>query len=206
MAQLVTDIYKAAFGRLRTWPFWRNMIVYFCVFSLIGHLIEWPYCAIGAAFFNSVDWSDEVLANPLKPFMVYGIGIVMCAIFLAPFKDDLLARRKKRWQALLEFFVLAVILGMIMELVQGFTQNQPVDGVYPLWDVHDYPGNILGQAWIVNDLFLGAVFTFATWHIYPMCEKRIAQIPPKHANKNCAIIAVGFIVLVLVTYGIIPIG
>ena len=201
---IFAEEYRKSFAQLNTWPFWRNMIVYFCVFSLLGHLIEWPYCAIGATFFNSVSWTDEVLANPFKPFMVYGIGIIMCAILLAPIKSSLERIHAKGWQALLVFFVFGVFLGMAMELIQGFLQNQPdANGVYPLWDVHDYPGNILGQAWIVNDIMLGAVFTFATWHIFPMCEKRMAQlraISEDKADMNVAIIFVAFAIITVITY------
>ena len=204
----IGQAYKTQFARLKTWPFLRNLIVYFCVFSVVGHLIEWPYCAIGATFFNSVSWTDEVLANPLKPFMVYGFGIVICALLLAPIKDGLMKIHAKTWQALLVFFIMSVFLGMAMELIQGFLQNQPDEfGNYPLWDVHDYPGNILGQAWIVNDIMLGAVFSFATWHIYPMSEKRLLEldaISPKEADRNMIFIAVVFFIITFVTYVMIP--
>ena len=203
----IGEAYRKRLKQLATWPFWRSMIVLFCVASLLGHLIEWPYCAAGAAFFNSVSWSDEVLANPFKPFMVYGIGIVACSVLLVPLKDGLRACFDKPWKALLTFYILGVFLGMGMELAQGFTQNQPdANGVYPLWDVHDYPGNILGQAWIVNDLLLGAVFTVAAWHICPMCEMRLEQlnnISSLEANRNAAFVACVFLVLTVVTYFVV---
>ena len=180
------------------------MVVYFCFFSLIGHLLEWPYCYIGATFFNSMDPLAEVITNPFKPFLVYGFGIVACAIFLAPLKDWLLERMPKGWQALLIFYIFSIFLGMAGELIQGFLQNQPVNGVYPLWDVSNYPGNILGQAWIVNDILLGVVFTFATWHIYPMCELRLNTLQGHRAEINAIIVLVIWAILMYVTYVIIP--
>lgn len=185
----------------RTWAFWRCAIVLFCSMSVIGHtLIEWPYCALGATFFNTVSWTDEVLANPLKPFLVYGVGILLCYVLLIPLRDALLKRFPKKWQALLAFYIIGVFLGMAGELIQGFLQNQPVDGVYPLWDVHDYPGNILGQAWIVNDILLGALITIATWHIVPKCLNQLSKMDEKQSNYNVVIVAVGFTALMLVTY------
>ena len=106
------------------------MIIFFCVFSVVGHLVEWPYCWIGMTFFGSVDPTDEVLANPFKPFFVYGIGIVLCCIFLEPFRAFLLKKFGNPWKALAVFYVVSVFLGMVFELTQGFLQNQPVNGVY----------------------------------------------------------------------------
>ena len=28
----------------RTWAFWRSLIVALCVFSIVGHWLEIPYC------------------------------------------------------------------------------------------------------------------------------------------------------------------
>ena len=189
--------------RLKTWQFWRAMIVCFCAFSVVGHLLEWVYCFNGVTFFNSMDPDAEVLTNPFKPFFVYGIGMVICATLLDPVKWWMLSRFKSRKTALLAFYIMSVFLGMAGELIQGFLQNQPVNGVYPLWDVSIYPGNILGQAWIVNDIFIGAVITIAVWLIYPAISKRIGRLPDKRANIQCAIILALFLLLVAVTYGFI---
>ena len=155
------------FSRLLTWPFWRTMILYFCIVSVVGHLIEYPYCWLGMTLFGSVDPTSEVLANPFKPFFVYGVGIVLCCVLLEPFRGFLLRRFSRPVVALLVFYVVSVFIGMVFELTQGFLQNQPVDGVYPLWDVSDHPGNILGQAWIVNDIFIGLLITFIVWVVLP---------------------------------------
>ena len=32
------------FNRPRSWAFWRNLIMYFCVFSVVGHWLEAGYC------------------------------------------------------------------------------------------------------------------------------------------------------------------
>ena len=193
-----------SFRRLTSSRFWYNMLIYFCVFSVVGHTcIEWPYCWFGATFLGTLEPTAEVLTNPFKPFFVYGFAMIFIGIFTDPLKDMLRERCSKTWQALLIFYVLAIFMGMAGELIQGFLQNQPVNGVYPLWDVHDLPGNILGQAWIVNDIGFGAVITLATWVIYPACEKLMSALTGRRARINAIVIVTGFIALCLVTYGII---
>ena len=58
----------------RTWAFWRNIIIYFCVFSVVGHWMEAAYCTLirfgmipGTYDPNSQIWSDWLL-----PLIVYG--------------------------------------------------------------------------------------------------------------------------------------
>ena len=200
------ESFSAHLEYVKTKEFWRNMIVYFCAFSILGHLVEWPYVWAGATFFGSVDPHAEILTNPFKPFFVYGFAIVLCAVFIVPLKDALLRKCKRPGVALLIFYIISVFIGMAMELGQGFLQNQPdpVTGAYPLWDVHDYPGNILGQAWIVNDILLGLVIVIAVWHMYPMCELRLNQLEGRRANINAAIIVAITVVITIITYVIIP--
>lgn len=194
----------ASFRRVATKRFWYNMVIYFCVFSVVGHTcIEWPYCWFGATFFGTLDPTAEVLTNPFKPFFVYGFAVILIGVFADPLKDALRSRFGKLWQALLVFYILSIFMAMAGELIQGFLQNQPVDGVYPLWDVHDLPGNILGQAWIVNDIGFGLVITFATWVIYPACEKLMGALTGRGARINLYIVVSLFVLLCLVTYGIV---
>ena len=188
------------FSRLRTWPFWRAMILYFCIVSVVGHLIEYPYCWLGMTFFGSVDPTSEVLTNPFKPFFVYGVGVVLCCVLLEPFRELLLRRFSRPSAALLVFYVVSVFIGMAFELTQGFLQNQPVDGVYPLWDVSDYPGNILGQAWIVNDIFIGALITLIVWVVLPWANGLVDRLSERTANCLCAIVVVATAILTVLTY------
>ena len=188
------------FSRLRTWPFWRTMILYFCIVSVVGHLIEYPYCWLGMTFFGSVDPTSEVLTNPFKPFFVYGVGVVLCCVLLEPFRGLLLRRFSRPSTALLVFYVVSVFIGMVFELTQGFLQNQPVDGVYPLWDVSDYPGNILGQAWIVNDIFIGALITLIVWVVLPWANGLVERLNDAAANRLCAIVVAATAVLTVLTY------
>lgn len=103
--------------------------------------------------------------------------------------------------AALEFFVTTVLVCMAMELAMGFLLNQPdAAGNYPLWDNSQLPGNILGQAWIVNDIGLGAVAMLYTWAIYPLCQKALAKVPIRIMHPIAAIVVVGFVALCVVKF------
>ena len=64
---------------LGTWPFWRNLAVYSCVFSLVGHWLEIIYCTF-MDLFGIVDEDSLVWNDPFYPFLVYGVGCVVCAV------------------------------------------------------------------------------------------------------------------------------
>ncbi|KGI72740.1 putative ABC transporter permease [Eggerthella lenta] len=140
-----------------SFAFWRNLAVYFCVFSVLGHWMEIVYCSFMNVF-GIVDADSLVWDDPMYPFLVYGVGVVVCALVLMPLKTALVARRATLVSAGIQFFAVTVVVCMLMELAMGFMLNQPnAAGEYPLWDNSQLPFNILGQAWLVNDLALAAV-------------------------------------------------
>ena len=180
---------------LGTWPFWRNLAVYFCVFSLVGHWLEIIYCTF-MDLFGIVDEDSLVWDDPFYPFLVYGVGCVVCAVALLPLKDRLLRRCSTRTRAIAAFFLITVAVCMVMELGMGLLLNQPdATGEYPLWDNSELPLNILGQAWLVNDVVLGAVAMLYTWFIYPWCEKTLAHVPRRAMDVVAIAVVAGFVVL-----------
>ena len=181
--------------QVRSWAFWRNLAVYFCVFSVVGHWMEIAYCSF-MDLFGIVDEDSLVWADPFYPFLVYGVGVAVCAIVLVPLRDWLLARRRTRWGAGVEFFIIAVGACLVMELGMGLLLNQPNElGEYPLWDNSALPLNVLDQAWLVNDLALGAVAMLFTWVVYPLCERALARVQPRVMDAAAAATVVGFAVL-----------
>lgn len=183
-----------------TWAFWRNLAVYFCTFSVVGHWLEIVYCSF-MQLFGIVDADSLVWDDPWYPFLVYGVGVAVCAILLAPLKERLIQHRRTLWGAAVQFFIITVIVCMLMELAMGFMLNQPnAAGVYPLWDNSDLPLNILEQAWLVNDLVLGIVAMFYTWVAYPLCEKLLAKVPSRVMNVVAILIVVSFVILCVVQF------
>lgn len=185
-----------------SWESWRNLAVYFCVFSVVGHWLEIVYCSF-MNLFGIVDPDSLVWDDPMYPFLVYGVGVVVCAIALLPLKAALVDRRKTVGGAAAQFYVCTVMVCMLMELTMGFLLNQPdASGEYPLWDNSELPFNVFDQAWLVNDVALGAVAMLFTWVIYPLCEKGLAKVPPRIMNVASAIVVVSFVVLCIVKFSV----
>lgn len=183
-----------------TWPFWRNLAVYFCVFSVAGHWMEIAYCSFMDQF-GIVDADSLVWDDPFYPFLVYGIGAVICTVFLIPLKEQLVKRCRTLAGAGVLFFAVMVVVCMAMELAMGFMLNQPdATGEYPLWDNSELPLNILGQAWLVNDLALGAVAVLYCWLVYPLCEKLLAKVPPRIMDVASVLVVIGFVALCAVKF------
>ena len=191
------------FYRPRTWGFWRNLIIYFCVFSVVGHWMEAGYCTLirfglipGIYDPNSQIWSDW-----LYPFCVYGFGAVACVLLLFPVENFLQKHLKGHALPLALSFVVNALVCTGIELAMGLMLNQPgPDGAYPLWDNSQLPLNVLGQAWLVNDMALGAVAMLYTWCVYPLCEKALAKVPPRAMNALAASVVVCFAALCAVKF------
>ena len=183
-----------------TFVYWRNLVLYFCIFSVVGHWMEIAYCSF-MNIFGIVDADSLVWDDPFYPFLVYGIGTAICSLVLVPIRNGLVKRHKTVKAAAIHFYVITVLVCMLMELAMGFMLNQPdAFGNYPLWDNSQLPLNILGQAWLVNDVALGAVAMLYTWIIYPLCQRALGKIPYRVINGLSAVIIVGFIVLCIVKF------
>ncbi|MDR1359046.1 MAG: hypothetical protein LBJ48_06840, partial [Coriobacteriales bacterium] len=106
-----------------TWAFWRNLAVYFCAFSVIGHWLEIVYCSF-MSIFGIVDADSLVWDDPMYPFLVYGVGTAIASLLLIPLKQALIQRRKNLLVAAVLFFLMTIVLCMLMELTMGFLLNQ----------------------------------------------------------------------------------
>ena len=85
--------------------------------------------------------------------------------------------------AMLETYAIAVLAAMGMELGFGLLVNRPdEDGNYPYWDNSKLPLNIFKQAWLVNDLVIGAVAVVHVWLAYPLLCKVMSKLSERAAN------------------------
>ena len=182
--------------------FWRNIIVLFCVFSVVGHWLECGYCTFMDMGFGIIEEGYPVWDDPMYPYLIYGIATVVITLVVVPLKIYFLKHSKTLIGALLKLFAVTVLLCMLMELSMGMLMNQPdpVTGVYPLWDNSQLPLNVLGQAWLVNDLFLGFAAIIYACVIYPFCLWVISLVPTRIMNVLSVIIVVGFIALCVVKF------
>lgn len=170
---------------------------------MIGHWLEIPYCTFMDQF-GIVEEDYDVWTDPwYVPYWVYGFGAVVMTLIIEPFKENLLSRRNTVWGAVLESFVFAVLLAMLMELGFGLMINQPDEnGVYPFWDNSQLPLNIFGQAWLVNDIVIGIVAMLYIWVIYPLICDGLKRIGSTAANIIFAIIVIGFGLCCLFAYAL----
>lgn len=189
---------NADYYKPRTWVFWRNIIIYFCVFSVVGHWLEAFYCMFirlgilpGIYDPNSQIWSDW-----LYPFLVYGIGAAACVIVLYPVKSLLMRKFKGILVPLVISFIVNAAVCTSIELVMGLMMNQPLpDGTMPLWDYRDMFCNFMGQICLQNALAFGFVATLMVWVIYPALEGLFARLSKDVMNVVFVAIVVGFGVL-----------
>lgn len=163
----------------KTWGFWRNMIIYFCLFSIVGHWMEAGLCMFikwgivpGIYDPNSGIWRDY-----LSPFPVYGAGMVACGLLLYPIKTKLQEKLHGVWKPLLISFLVNSFVCAIIELTLGLISNQPVNGVYPLWDYSTMPFNFMGQICLQNTTAFGVVATLMTWAVWPALQRMSAKMP-----------------------------
>ncbi len=163
----------------KTWDFWRNMIIYFCLFSIVGHWMEAGLCLFikygivpGIYDPNSGIWRDY-----LSPFPVYGAGMVACGLLLYPIKTKLEEKLGGVWKPLLLSFIVNTLVCAVIELILGLTSNQPVNGVYPLWDYSTMPFNFMGQICLQNTTAFGVVATLMTWAVWPALQSISAKMP-----------------------------
>ena len=178
--------------------FWRNLVLYFCIFSVVGHWMEYCVCWLirlglvpGTYDPNSGIWHDM-----LNPYFVYGAACVVIGLLLFPIKNLLQAKLPKGPWALIVSFLVNTAVCAAIELILGFTCNVPVDGVYPLWDYSDMAFNFMGQICLLNTTFFGFMATLMTWLVYPAMEKLFAKIPKDIMNIITVVVIVFFVLVV----------
>lgn len=200
----LTKADEVSYYEPKTWAFWRGIIMYFFLFSVVGHWLEVPYCFSMHTLFGIVGegydiWVDELFV----PYWVYGAGASAITLLLLPLKIRLVGRRKTIWGAALEFLVLAILLCATLECLIGLIINQPDQfGEYPFWDNSKLPLNILDQAWLVNDFFLGLISLVYVWFIFPFCQKLCKLIGDKTANGLFWCVIGVFIIICLLSYAL----
>ncbi len=161
---------------------------------LIGHWLEIPYCLLMDSAFGIVDSDYAVWTDPwYHPYWVYGVGAVIMTFAIEPLKESIIKRCKTILGAIAESFLIMVLLSMAAELIIGLLVNQPDEfGEYPFWDNSTLPFNILGQAWLVNDVSIGIAAMVYVWIVYPIICEWLDLVKPRTANIIFALVLLGF--------------
>ena len=116
-------------------------------------------------------------------------------LVLYPIKCALQRRIRNGWAPVLVSFVINTLVCSAIELTLGLLQNQPVNGVYPLWGYSDMFCNFMGQICLQNSLAFGAVATLMTWIVYPSLERLMGKFSNNAANVLFIIVVVFFAIV-----------
>ena len=158
------------------WPRWRNLLLYYCVFSVLGHWMELGFCMLIRAGLVAGDYDPTntmLWRDLLFPFPMEGIAVVICALWLYPFKNWLIEKIRKPFIPLFISFLVNGLLCSVLEFVGGLLANPN----HELWDYSNMPFNIMGQVCLQNAIGFGLACTLITWVVYPALERAIARIP-----------------------------
>ena len=161
-------------------PFIRNLVLYYCIFSTLGHWMEAGFCYLVSLglFQGDIDFGNTMLFRDwLYPFPMHGIAVVLVALILWPLKEAL-SRRFNRWATLGISFLVNMLFCTAIEFTGGMMFNRNLQ----LWDYRDIAFNFMGQICLQNAIGFGLAATLIVYVVYPYLEMLIARIPPDIMN------------------------
>ena len=163
--------------RVKTWEFWRDLLILFIVFSLVGHWAEMLFCQLilAGVFMGGYDASNTMLWSQwLFPFTAEGAAAIAIVLILHPVARWLLKVTGNRvvLAVFLSFLVNALVCTSI-DFTTGMVANQD----YQLWDYRDMPFNFMGQVCLQNSLVYSIAATLIVWVIYPLIDKGLRRAP-----------------------------
>ena len=195
---------EESYFRPKTWEFWRNIIIYFVVFSIVGHWMEAGVCLLikYGIVPGIYDPTSQIWSDWLYPFPVYGIGFCACALLFYPLKIALQRKFERTLPALAITFVVSAIVCTCIEFALGMMTNQDLQ----LWDYSDMFCNFMGQVCLQNSLFFGFVATLMTWVVYPSLERLFRRIPNEAGTGVFIVAVVGCALLYALYYINLPVS
>ena len=188
----------------RGWPFVRNLIMYFIIFSILGHWMEMAMCQliILGVVQGEYDPSNTMLWRDwLYPFPMEGAAVVIIALALYPFYMWL----KKKLNSRILVYVISFVSNALLCSVIEFSMGLIVNADLQLWNYSDHFGNIMGQVCLQNTMAFGVAASLITWFVYPLLERWIARVPRDIMNI-VFVVVVAFGALVWSLYLINPPG
>jgi uncharacterized membrane protein len=171
------------------WPFYRNLIMYFVVFSVLGHWMEAGMCQFIILGWvegeydptNTMLWRDW-----LYPFPMEGMAVVIIAVALYPLFKWLQRKFENKFVPYILSFLANALTCSIIEFTMGLLINSN----YQLWDYRENFGNIMGQVCLQNAVAFGVAASVIAWFVYPLMERWIARLRPEIVNIAFVVIAV----------------
>ena len=118
-----------------SWPFVRNLIIYFIVFSVIGHWMEMGLCQFIRLGLVQGDYNPTntmLWRDWLYPFPMEGAAVVIIALVLYPFFIWL--KKKFTGKKMVVAYLISFISGAFLCSVIEFSMGLIVNADYQLWD------------------------------------------------------------------------
>ncbi len=171
------------------WPFYRNLIMYFVIFSVLGHWMEAGMCQfiILGWVQGEYDPSNTMLWRDwLYPFPMEGMAVVIIAVALYPLFKWLQHKFDNKIVPYVASFFANALTCSVIEFTMGLLINSD----YKLWDYRDNFGNVMGQVCLQNAVAFGVAASVIAWFVYPLMERWIARLRPEIVNIAFVVIAV----------------
>ena len=181
-AQPTSDAHENIYEKPFTWPWFRNLGIYYFSFSIMGHWAEIGFCwlIVLGVVMGDYDFSHAQLWDWwLCPYPAEGLAMVLIAVILAPFKEWVLKKMNGR---ILPALVISFLANMLVCATIDFTTGITANANYQLWDYRGLPFNFMGQIVLQNTLAYSIAATFIVWVIYPLLAKWLHRMPSRYAN------------------------
>ena len=163
--------------RLRSWTFWRDILIYFVIFSFLGHWVEMAFCQLIrlGVVMGEYDPSNAMLWDQwLYPFSAEGIAVALIVLLLHPLSRWLLKKSGGRMIVALPLSIIAI--GLVCTSID-FTLGITCNADYHLWDYSNMPFNFMGQICLQNSVTYTTAATLIVWIFYPLMDKGMRKIP-----------------------------
>ncbi len=181
-AQPTNDPDEDIYPKPLTWPWFRNLAIYYCSFSIFGHWAEIGFCwlIVLGVVMGDYDFSHAQLWDWwLCPYPAEGLAVVLIVVLLFPIKEWLLKKFGGRMvPTLVASFLVTMFVCASIDFTTGITANAN----YELWDYRGLPFNFMGQVLLQNTLVYSAAATFILWVVYPLMAKALHRAPQSVVN------------------------
>lgn len=186
-----SDSNNVAMMHIRNWRkvgFWRDLFLYFWLFSLVGHAIELAWALLGTLF--TIKSAGHFASIPIFAIAApYGLGAVALLLFIYP-----MVKRKKL--GLVSAYVVSVAITTVIEFVSALLVVL-VLGSNPFWDYSDRLLNLFGFVCLGNSLLFGIISVVAIRWLFPWTEKWRRVIGEKYLNLAFLILFPAYMIVQL---------
>ncbi len=171
------------------WPFFRNLIIYFVVFSVLGHWMEAAFCQLIRLGIVQGEYHPEntmLWRDWFYPYPMHGTAVILIAVILYPLFTWMKKQFSNRFAPYVICFFINMLVCTLIEFFGGLMFNANLQN----WDYSNLPFNFMGQVCLQNAIGFGIASSVIAWWLYPTMERAIARVRPAVMNIVCVIVAI----------------